>query len=151
MEMSVTCVSSFYEDMQQPHKHFNQTSWLLLIFNWKIMLNLVLVILLHKYQLITKACWRDLTRDKKLGVFELVPFGESVIWCYRDIVKKKQQRKMEKDGSSRTIIDISPLNKYWERNVLQKLRVSTQKSKTVTDAWDGYHGISLWESRHSVC
>ena len=92
----------------------------------------------------------DLIRDEKLGVLERVPFSEHVIWCHRKVVTRKQ------DGSPRRIVDLSPLNKYCKRETYAsetpfKLarRIPTGTFKTVTDAWNGYHGVPLRESdRH---
>ena len=89
----------------------------------------------------------DLIRDEKLGVLERVPFGEPVIWCHRMVITRKQ------DGSPRRTVDLSPLNKYCKRETCAsetpfKLarRIPKGTFKTVTDAWNGYHGVPLRES-----
>ena len=89
----------------------------------------------------------DLIRDEKLGVLERVPFGEPVSWCHRMVVTRKQ------DGSPRRTVDLSPLNKYCKRETCAmdtpfKLarRIPKGTFKTVTDAWNGYHGVPLRES-----
>jgi len=89
----------------------------------------------------------DLIRDVRLGVLECVPFGEPVGWCHRMVVTRKQ------DGSPRRTVDLSPLNKYCKRETCAtdtpfKLarRIPKGTFKTVTDAWNGYHGVPLGES-----
>ena len=89
----------------------------------------------------------DLIRDVRLGVLERVPFGEPVSWCHRMVVTRKQ------DGSPRRTVDLSPLNKYCKRETCAtdtpfKLarRIPKGTFKTVTDAWNGYHGVPLRES-----
>ena len=63
------------------------------------------------------------------------------------VVTRKQ------DGSPRRTVDLSPFNKYCKRetcatNTPFKLarRVPKGTLKTVTDAWDGYNGVSLRDS-----
>ena len=48
-------------------------------------------------------------RDEALGVIERVPIGEPVQWCHRMVVTRKH------DGSPRRTVDLSPLNKYCQR------------------------------------
>ena len=51
----------------------------------------------------------DLLRDGALGVMERVPYGEPVTWCHRMVITRKH------DGSPRRTVDISPLNKFCQR------------------------------------
>ena len=51
----------------------------------------------------------DLLRDEALGVIERVPYGEPVTWCHRMVVTRKH------DGSPRRTVDLSPLNKFCQR------------------------------------
>ena len=63
------------------------------------------------------------------------------------VVTRKQ------DGSPRRTVYLSPLNKYCKRETCAtdtpfKLarRIPKGTFKTVTDAWNGYHGVPLRES-----
>ena len=51
----------------------------------------------------------DLLRDEALGVIERVPYGEPVTWCHRMVIMRKH------DGSPRITVDLSPLNKFCQR------------------------------------
>ena len=51
----------------------------------------------------------DLEKDEALGVIECVLMGESVDWCHRMVVTRKQ------DGSSHHSVDLSLLNKHCKR------------------------------------
>ena len=92
----------------------------------------------------------DLIRDEALGVIERVPYGDPVSWCHRMVVTRKH------DGSPRRTVDLSPLNKYCQRETFAMespfhlaRRVPKGTWKTVTDAWNGYHSVPLRESdRH---
>ena len=92
----------------------------------------------------------DLLRDEALGVIERVPYGEPVTWCHRMVITRKQ------DGSPRRTVDLSPLNKFCQRETFSvespfhlARRVPKDTWKTVTDAWNGYHSVPLRESdRH---
>ena len=53
--------------------------------------------------------YNDLLRDEALGVIERVPYGEPVTWCHRMVITRKH------DGSPRRTVDISPLNKFCQR------------------------------------
>ena len=86
----------------------------------------------------------DLLRDEALGVIEKVPFGEPVTWCHRMVVTRKP------DGSPRRTVDLSPLNKHCKRETFASespfqivRRIPKGRWKTVTDAWNGYHGVPL--------
>ena len=92
----------------------------------------------------------DLLQDEALGVIERVPYGEPVTWCHRMVVTRKH------DGSPRRTVDLSPLNKYCQRETFAMespfqlaRRIPKDTWKTVTDAWNGYHSVPLRESdRH---
>ena len=92
----------------------------------------------------------DLRRDVALGVLERVPHGEPTKWCFRMVVTRKD------NGNPRRTVDLSPLNKYCEReahgskspfNLARS--VPTSSVKTVFDAWNGYHSVPIRaEDRH---
>ena len=92
----------------------------------------------------------DLLRDESLGVIEKVPYGEPVTWCHQMVITRKH------DGSPRRTVDLSPLNKYCKREtfasespVQMARRIPKDTWKTVTDAWNGFHGMPLHASdRH---
>ena len=92
----------------------------------------------------------DLLRDGALGVMERVAYGEPVTWCHRMVITRKH------DGSPRRTVDISPLNKFCQRETFAMespfqlaRRIPKDTWKTVTDAWNGYHSVPLRDSdRH---
>ena len=92
----------------------------------------------------------DLLRDEALGVIEKVPYGKPVEWCHRMVITRKN------DGSPCRTVDLSPLNKHCKRETFASdspfqiaRRIPRGAWKTVTDAWNGYHGVPLEESdRH---
>ena len=92
----------------------------------------------------------DLLRDEALGVIERVPYGEPVTWCHRMVITRKH------DGSPRRTVDLSPLNKFCQRETFAMespfhlaRRIPKDTWKTVTDAWNGYHSVPLRQSdRH---
>ena len=92
----------------------------------------------------------DLLCDEALGIIEKVPYGEPVTWCHRMYVTRKHY------CSSRRTVDLYPLNKHCKRETVatespfQIVRCIPRDTwKTVTDAWNGYHGVPLEESdRH---
>jgi len=92
----------------------------------------------------------DLERDVALGVIERVPYGDPVTWCHRMVVTRKH------DGTPRRTVDLSPLNKFCQRETFATespfhlaRKVPGDTWKTVTDAWNGYHSVPLRESdRH---
>ena len=92
----------------------------------------------------------DLERDVKLGVIERVPYGETTDWCHRMVVVRKN------DGGPRRCADLSPLNKYCERETHPSRSpfhlarsVPHSSYKTVFDAWNGYHSVPIRkEDRH---
>ena len=94
--------------------------------------------------------YEDLLRDEALGVIERVPYGEPVVWCHRMVITRKH------NGSPRRTVDLSPLNKYCQRETFAMeppfhlaRRIPKDTWKTVTDAWNGYHSVPLRQSdRH---
>ena len=85
----------------------------------------------------------DLLRDEALGVIERVPYGEPVTWCHRMVITRKH------DGSPRRTVDLSPLNRFCQRETFAMespfhlaRRIPKDTWKTVTDAWNGYHSVS---------
>ena len=76
-----------------------------------------------------------------------VPFGEPVEWCHRMVITRKH------DGSPNRTVDLSPLNKDCKRETFssespfQDARLVPKKGtwETVTDAWNGFHGMQLRE------
>ncbi len=79
--------------------------------------------------------YEDLLRDEALGVVERVPYGEPVTWCHRMVVTRKH------DGSPRRTVDLSPLNKFCQRETFATespfhlaRRIPKNTWKTVTDA-----------------
>ena len=99
--------------------------------------------------------WRDavkagLDQDVRLGVIEPVPIGEPVTWCHRMVVCAK------KSGQPRRTVDLQALNAHATRETHhtpspfhQARSVPHGKTKTVFDAWNGYHSVPLCEEdRH---
>ena len=93
---------------------------------------------------------QEIYRDVELGVLERVPHGEPTDWCFRMVVTRKD------DGGPRRTVDLSPLNKFCEReahasrspfNLARSVPVAS--CKTVFDAWNGYHSVPIREEdRH---
>ena len=54
---------------------------------------------------------KELQRDVELGVLERVPHGKPTSWCHRMVVTRKE------DGSPRRTVDLSPLNKFCNREL----------------------------------
>ena len=94
--------------------------------------------------------YADLERDIALGVLERVPYGEPTQWCFRMVVSRKH------DGSPRRTVDLSPLNRFCEREVhpsqspFQVVHSIPKDSvKTVFDAWNSFHSVPIAvEDRH---
>ena len=92
----------------------------------------------------------DLDRDVALGVLERVPYGEPTSYCFRMVVTRKQ------DGGPRRTVDLSPLNKYCQREVHPSKSpfhlarsVPPGSLKSVFDAWNGFHSMVIMEEdRH---
>ena len=86
----------------------------------------------------------DLDRDVALGIIEPVPVGTPTTWCSRMVVAPK------KDGSPRRTVDLQKLNASTLRethhtpspfNLASLVPANTRK--TVLDAWNGYHSLTL--------
>ena len=94
--------------------------------------------------------YAGLDQDVRLGVIEPVPVGTPVTWCHKMVVIPK------KSGKPRRTVDLQALNKYAVRETHhtespfhQARAVPPNTFKTVTDAWNGYHSITLHEAdRH---
>ena len=99
--------------------------------------------------------WQDevkagLDQDVRLGVIEPVPVGTPVTWCHRMVVCPK------KSGKPRRTVDLQPINRHAQRETHhtqspfhQARNVPQNTKKTLFDAWNGYHSISLEEGdRH---
>ena len=92
----------------------------------------------------------EIDRDVRLGVLEQVPMGEPVTWCHRMVICPK------KDGKPRRTVDFQPLHKLATREThhtqspfIQARSVPQHTKRTVLDAWNGYHSVSLYEDdRH---
>ena len=95
--------------------------------------------------------WRDqvlaeLERDVRIGVLECVPIVEPTNWCSPMVICPKA------NGSPRRTVDLQALNKVAVRQThlaeppfQQALAVPKQKTKTIVDAWQGYHSVPLTE------
>ena len=88
--------------------------------------------------------YEDLLCDEALGVIERVPYGEPVVWCHRMVITRKH------NGSPCRTVDLSPLNKYCQKDTFAMeppfhlaRRIPKDTWKTVTDAWNGYHSVPL--------
>ena len=99
--------------------------------------------------------WQDqvkaaLDGDVHLGVIEPFAVGESTRWCHRMVICAK------KSGKPRRTVDLQPLNQHASHETHhtqspfhQARSVPRNTLKTVFDAWNGYHSISLLEDdRH---
>ena len=92
----------------------------------------------------------DIMRDVAMGVLERVPHGEATEWVFRMVVTRKD------DGSPRRTVDISPMNKFCQREVHSSKSpfnlarsVPAGSTMTVFDAWNGYHAVPIREEdRH---
>ena len=87
---------------------------------------------------------KKLDADVTLGIIEPVPQGTPTKWCARMVVVPK------KDGSPRRTVDLQNLNKVTHCethhtpspfNIVSV--VPPGKKKTILDAWNGYHSVSL--------
>lgn len=86
----------------------------------------------------------ELDRDVRIGTLELVPQGTPVNWCSRMVVVPKH------DNSPRRVVDLQKLNAATKRETHhtpapynQVSVIPPNKKKTVLDAWNGYHSLSL--------
>ena len=92
----------------------------------------------------------ELNNDVLMGVLERVPYGEATTWCFKMLITRKS------DGSPRRVVDLSPANKHCEREVhSSKTPFNLARSvppgsvKSVFDAWNGYHSVTIREEdRH---
>ena len=92
----------------------------------------------------------ELFRDVALDTLERVPHGEPTTWCFRMVISRKA------DGGPRRTVDLSPLNKFCEREVhasrspfVLARSVPGKSFKSVFDAWNGYHSVLIREEdRH---
>lgn len=92
----------------------------------------------------------NLLCDKLLSVIERVQFGKPVEWCHHMVVT------LTHDGSPRWTVDLSLLNKHCKRETHNvelpfhlAIRIPPNTWQRVTEAWKGYHSVSLRESdRH---
>ena len=86
----------------------------------------------------------DLDRDVALGVLEKVPDNTPVDWLSRMVITAKS------NGDPRRTIDYQPLNKHSRRQTFPvqspfqlACQIPPNMKKTVVDAWNGYHSVSL--------
>ena len=99
--------------------------------------------------------WQDevkaqLDRDVELGVIEPVPWGQPTLWCSRMVTVAKS------DGSPRRTVDLQSLNNASVRQTHhtaspfhQAMSVPHNTKKTVLDAWNGFHSLTICEEdRH---
>ena len=91
----------------------------------------------------------DLNRDVDLGVLERVPYKEPTKWCFRMVIDRKH------DGGPRRTVDLSPLNKFCEREVhpskspFHLARSVPPGSVKTVFAWNGFHSVPICkEDRH---
>ena len=93
--------------------------------------------------------WKDAVReqlecDVEMGIITPVKHNEAVTWQHRMVVVRKQ------NGKPRRTVDMQRLNDATFRHThpllspYQKaMSVPSNTYKTVTDAWEGYHGVPL--------
>ena len=86
-----------------------------------------------------------LDKDIELGIIEPLPQGVPTEWCARMVVVVTK-----KDGSPRRTVDLKKLNDATLRETHhtpspfnQANVVPPRKTKTVLDAWNGYHSLPL--------
>ena len=99
----------------------------------------------------SKPTWR-LDRYIALGEIEPVPVGEPMTWCSRMVITRK------KSGGLRRCVDYQALNKFCSRETHHTMSPFHQATlfpedmkKTVTDAWNGYHSVPIYEEdRHDT-
>ena len=91
-----------------------------------------------------------LDRDVRLGVLERVPVNTPTTWCSRMIITAKH------DGTPRRVVDFQQVNDKCPRQTHHTRSpwqiassVPPNKTKTVLDAWHGYHSVPIHPSdRH---
>ena len=94
--------------------------------------------------------YEDLERDVRIGVLERVDPNTPTTWCSRMVVTCKA------DGTPSRTIDLQPQNTHSVRQTHHVPspfhladRVPQHTKKTVTDAWNGYHSVPIYEEdRH---
>ena len=99
--------------------------------------------------------WREeietqLKTDINLGVIEKVEPNTPTTWCHRAIWTRKQ------DASPRRVVDFQSLNNHCLRETdhtvppFQQARaIPPETSRSVTDAWNGYHSVQVCpEDKH---
>ena len=92
----------------------------------------------------------DLDRDVRLGIIEQVPTNTPVTWCSRMVLAAKH------NGLPRRTVDLQPQNRHAARQTHHTMSpfhqaelVPHHTTKTVCDAWNGYHQVPLRpEDRH---
>ena len=87
---------------------------------------------------------RDLGRDVDMGVLEKVDVNEPVTWCSRMVVTRKH------NGEPRRTIDLQALNEasLWQIHptmppIQQAMSIPAGQWKSTTDAFNGYHSVSI--------
>ena len=97
----------------------------------------------HNWKNVVK---ESLDNDEKMGIIRKPPVGAITEWCMRMVTGAK------KDGTPRRTIDFQPINKYCLRQphhtptpfeAVSNIPPTTYK--TVLDAYNGYHQVSLDE------
>ena len=89
-------------------------------------------------------------RDVRLGVLERVPVNTPTSWVSRMIITPKS------DGSPRRVVDFQAVNEHCPRQTHHTQSpwqiasaVPPSKTKTVLDAWHGYHSVPIHpQDRH---
>ena len=92
----------------------------------------------------------DLYKDRKMGILELVPHGETPKFVHKVVYTSKP------NGNLRRVVDLSPLNKHCKRELhamqshFELARgIPPNTWQSVFDAWNEYHFIELHEDdRH---
>ncbi len=89
---------------------------------------------------------KGLDEDEAMGIIEKVPHNEPSEWCHRMVLARKDS------GGVRRTVDLSPLNQHCMREV-HAMRspfelakgVPARTWRTVSDAWNSFHGLPLRE------
>ena len=87
---------------------------------------------------------KDLLRDETFSILEKVPHDEPSQRCHYVKITRKY------DGTLRRTVDLSPLNKFHKREIFASktpfhlaCRIQGRTWKTVSNAWNGCHSVSL--------
>ena len=90
--------------------------------------------------------YRDLERDVRRKVLEPVGPNVPVKWCSRMVVAAKS------DGKPRRTVDLQHLNRHAVRQTHHVRspfhladKVPQKTIKTVTDAWNGFHSVPMYQ------